>query len=152
MNHQPSIEAMSRPSDDGGPASIALGVPGGIHHYPSVDGILQPSESELPFAANEPETDVELHTFPPPQPEPNYSIFTKNEKRFIVFMASMAAFFSPVSSNIFFPALNTLALNLHVSDSLINLTITTYLVRRNVNKSCSCSDRKYRYSKALLQP
>ncbi|MCJ1355493.1 MAG: hypothetical protein MMC33_005485 [Icmadophila ericetorum] len=132
MNHQPSIEAISRPSDDGGPTSIALGVPGGIHHYPSVDGILQASEIERSLAANEPETDVELHAFPPPQPELNYSIFTKNEKRFIVFMASMASFFSPVSSNIFFPALNTLALNLHVSDSLINLTITTYLIFQGI--------------------
>lgn len=34
-----------------------------------------------------------------------------------------------VSANIYFPALNNLASDLRVSDSLINLTITSYMVR-----------------------
>src|SRR5262249_3583551 len=55
---------------------------------------------------------------------PVYSVFTKNQKRFIVFMASWAGFFSPVSGQIYFPALNPLATDLHVSSSLINLTLT----------------------------
>lgn len=58
----------------------------------------------------------------------DYSIFTVNQRRFIVFMASWAGFFSPVSSQIYFPALNTLAKDLHVSNSLINLTLTSYMV------------------------
>lgn len=57
-----------------------------------------------------------------------YSVFTVSQKRYIVFMASWAGFFSPVSSQIYFPALNTLARDLHVSDSLINLTLTSYMV------------------------
>ena len=60
---------------------------------------------------------------------PLYSVFTKNQKIFIVFMASWAGFFSPVSGQIYFPALNALARDLHVSNSLINLTLTSYMVR-----------------------
>ncbi|KAI9730069.1 MAG: hypothetical protein M1834_006061 [Cirrosporium novae-zelandiae] len=73
-----------------------------------------------------------------PEPEPltstnpeqplEYTAFSKNEVRFIVFMCSWAGFFSPVSANIYFPALETLAQFLHVSDSLINLTITSYMI------------------------
>ncbi|KAJ9656137.1 hypothetical protein H2198_005193 [Neophaeococcomyces mojaviensis] len=59
---------------------------------------------------------------------PPFSVFSKNQKRFIVFMASWAGFFSPVSSNIYFPALNALAEDLNVSDTLINLTLTSYMI------------------------
>ncbi|KAL2406964.1 MFS-type transporter clz19 [Exophiala dermatitidis] len=59
---------------------------------------------------------------------PVHSVFTKNQKRFIVFMAAWAGFFSPVSANIYFPALNPLAQDLHVSDTLINLTLTSYMI------------------------
>lgn len=57
-----------------------------------------------------------------------YSIFSKAQKRYIIFTASWAGFFSPLSSQIYFPALNTLANDLHVSNSLINLTLTSYMV------------------------
>ena len=60
--------------------------------------------------------------------EQEYSIFSKNEKRFIVITATLAAALSPISTNIFFPALNILASDLHVSNSLINLTVTSYMV------------------------
>lgn len=59
---------------------------------------------------------------------PPFSIFTPNQKKFIVFMASWAGFFSPVSANIYLPALNPLASSLNVSSSLINLTLTSYMV------------------------
>lgn len=60
----------------------------------------------------------------------DYSVFTETQRRYIVFMASWAGFFSPVSSQIYFPALNTLAQDLSVSNSLINLTLTSYMVRQ----------------------
>jgi hypothetical protein len=60
---------------------------------------------------------------------PLHSVFSKNQKLFIIFMASWAGFFSPVSGQIYFPALNALAEDLHVSNSLINLTLTSYMVR-----------------------
>lgn len=59
---------------------------------------------------------------------PVHSVFTKNQKRFIVFMASFGGFFSPISANIYFPALNALALDLGVTSTLINLTLTSYMV------------------------
>jgi hypothetical protein len=59
---------------------------------------------------------------------PLYSVFTRHQKIFIVFMASWAGFFSPVSGQIYFPALNALARDLNVSNSLINLTLTSYMV------------------------
>ncbi|KAJ5172605.1 hypothetical protein N7492_005198 [Penicillium capsulatum] len=58
----------------------------------------------------------------------DYSVFTVSQRRYIVFMASWAGFFSPVSSQIYFPALNTLARDLHVSNALINLTLTSYMI------------------------
>lgn len=59
---------------------------------------------------------------------PIFSVFTPGQKKFIVFMASWAGFFSPVSANIYFPALNSLAAELHVSNTLINLTLTSYMI------------------------
>jgi len=59
---------------------------------------------------------------------PPHSVFTSGQKKFIVFMASWAGFFSPVSANIYFPALNALAADLNVSYTLINLTLTSYMI------------------------
>jgi len=67
------------------------------------------------------------------EPEPPFSIFSRSEKTFIVVVASLAALFSPLSANIYYPALNVLAKDLKVSNSLINLTVTSYLVK-NIKK------------------
>lgn len=57
-----------------------------------------------------------------------YSHFTKARKRLIVFLITFAATFSPLSSFIFFPAINALSQSLHVSVEKINLTITSYMI------------------------
>lgn len=57
-----------------------------------------------------------------------YSVFTHNEKRIIVLCAGICSFFSPISGQIYFPSLDTIAADLHVSYSLVNLTITTYMI------------------------
>ncbi|MCJ1383504.1 hypothetical protein MMC17_006618 [Xylographa soralifera] len=59
---------------------------------------------------------------------PVHSVFSKRQKQYIVFMASWAGFFSPLSANIYFPALNTLAAELRVSSEMINLTLTSYMI------------------------
>ena len=59
---------------------------------------------------------------------PPYSIFSNHQRKFIVFMVACAGFFSTLSSNIYFPALNALSRDLKVSNSLINLTLTSYMV------------------------
>jgi MFS family permease len=56
------------------------------------------------------------------------SVFTKHEKRSMVMVGSLASFFSPLSSSIYFPALDTIATALNQSTSNIDITITTYLV------------------------
>ena len=61
-----------------------------------------------------------------------YTIFSKLAKRWIVFVVALAGFFSPLSANIYFPALDYLGRDLHVSLELINLTITAYLVCQGI--------------------
>lgn len=57
-----------------------------------------------------------------------YSVFTHGEKRLIIFCAGVCSFLSPISAQIYFPALNQISADLGVSYDLVNLTITTYLV------------------------
>jgi hypothetical protein len=59
-------------------------------------------------------------------PKP-YSSFSAGKKRYIVFTAAGAGLFSSLSAQIYFPSLNTLAEDLNVSASLINLTVTSYM-------------------------
>ncbi|KAL2175498.1 major facilitator superfamily domain-containing protein [Thermothelomyces heterothallicus CBS 202.75] len=61
-------------------------------------------------------------------PEAPYSIFDKRQKALIVLVVSVAATFSGFASNIYFPALPTVARDLGISIELVNLTVTTYLV------------------------
>lgn len=65
---------------------------------------------------------------------PPYSIFTTKAKIFIVIMVSISALVSPFAATLFYPALNVLADQLHVSESLITLSVTTYMV---INYACS---------------
>jgi hypothetical protein len=60
--------------------------------------------------------------------QPPHTILTEKEKIFTIIVASFAAFISPVSAAIYFPALPSLSRDLHVSISTINLTITVYMV------------------------
>ncbi|EAW14390.1 putative MFS efflux transporter [Aspergillus clavatus NRRL 1] len=57
-----------------------------------------------------------------------YSVFTNGQKRLIILTAALASSFSPFSANIYYPSLNSIAADLHVSSSQINLTITTYMI------------------------
>ena len=59
---------------------------------------------------------------------PPYSVFTKPQKLYIVFLTAFGGFFSPLSSSIYFPALNALARDLKVANELINLTLTSFMI------------------------
>ena len=48
-----------------------------------------------------------------------YSVFTHNEKEMIILCAGLCAFFSPISGQIYFPSLDAVAADLHVSSSLV---------------------------------
>ena len=57
-----------------------------------------------------------------------YSVFSDRQRKFIVMVVACAGFFSPLSANIYFPALNSLSRDLKVSSELINLTLTSYMI------------------------
>ncbi|OQD89057.1 hypothetical protein PENANT_c003G08505 [Penicillium antarcticum] len=81
--------------------------------------------SRAPLDEEVNETMPLLQTAPKNTP---YSVFTPTQKRLIILSAALASSFSPLSANIYYPALNSLARDLHVSASQINLTITSYMV------------------------
>lgn len=56
-----------------------------------------------------------------------YSVFTTTEKWCIVAMVSYAAWFSTLSSFIYYPAMHLLSKTLSVSVDKINLTVTSYM-------------------------
>ncbi|KAK5047715.1 hypothetical protein LTR84_006380 [Exophiala bonariae] len=73
--------------------------------------------------------DVERQTqHPTTEYDTPFSVWSRSEKKFIILTASIAAFFSPVSAHIYYPALNRISEDLNVSTSLINLSITTYMI------------------------
>ena len=59
---------------------------------------------------------------------PAYSAFSPNMRKWITVMVVIGSFISPVTANIYFPALNPIAEDLGVSVSLVNLTLTTYMI------------------------
>ncbi|KAI3394447.1 hypothetical protein diail_2697 [Diaporthe ilicicola] len=64
---------------------------------------------------------------PPDEHIEKYSVFSNTEKWFITALVAYAAWFSTLSSFIYFPALHQLADYFSVSDGEINLTITSYM-------------------------
>ena len=64
---------------------------------------------------------------PPEEPRELYSVFTSVEKWCIVAMVSYAAWFSTMTSFIYYPAIEQLARVFSVSIDQINLTVTTYM-------------------------
>lgn len=62
----------------------------------------------------------------PAEPQPLYSIFTLRRKQTMVMMISFVAIISPLSGNIYYPAIPALSKEFHVSTTLIQLTITAY--------------------------
>ena len=60
--------------------------------------------------------------------EPLYSVFSPHQKRAAVMIVSFVAMISPLSGATYYPAITALATDFDVSISLIQLTITMYLV------------------------
>lgn len=63
---------------------------------------------------------------------PPHSIFSKRQRILYVYAASIAAFSSPVSSSIYYPAMLTLARDLDTSLTNISLTVTTYMIFQGI--------------------
>ncbi|KAI1372492.1 MFS general substrate transporter [Hypoxylon crocopeplum] len=70
-----------------------------------------------------------------PALEEPYSIFDKRQKALVILIVSTAATFSGFASNIYFPALPTIARDLNVSVELVNLTVTSYLIFQGIAPS-----------------
>lgn len=77
------------------------------------------------------EGDIERQPQQEEQPPP-YSVFTTWQKRTLILAASLSAFFSPLTAQIYLPALNSIADDLDITDSQVNLTITTYMIFQGI--------------------
>ncbi|KAK6533879.1 hypothetical protein TWF281_005226 [Arthrobotrys megalospora] len=63
-----------------------------------------------------------------PAPEKAYSVFTSAQKKWIVFLLTLSAFFSPFSSTVYLPALIPVQQELGITTTQVNLSLTTYLI------------------------
>ncbi|KAK5678075.1 hypothetical protein LTS10_009244 [Elasticomyces elasticus] len=63
---------------------------------------------------------------------PPYTIFNHSNKMFIVASVSISSLISPFGATTFYPALNSLAADLHVTPTLINLSLTTYMIAQGI--------------------
>lgn len=59
---------------------------------------------------------------------PPYSIFSERMKRWIIFLVAVSAVISPFAATTYYPALNTMSRVLHVTPTLTNVSVTTYMV------------------------
>jgi MFS family permease len=64
--------------------------------------------------------------------EQPYSVFSYGAKLFIVLMAAGAGLMSAFAATLYYPALNALALQLNVSDALITVSVTTYMLAQAI--------------------
>ncbi|KAK4160170.1 major facilitator superfamily domain-containing protein [Cladorrhinum sp. PSN259] len=88
----------------------------------SSSGIQKPSSS-----ASEQEKNLSSERHEHEQEAPPYHVFSRREKWYIVWIVSLAGLFSPLSSNIYFPALGAISLHTHTPPSTLSLTITIYM-------------------------
>ncbi|KAJ4478191.1 major facilitator superfamily domain-containing protein [Lentinula aciculospora] len=86
------------------------------------------------------------------QHEPLYSTFPKSQKITILIIGTLAGLISPLTGSIYLPAMNSIATELGVEISLINMTITTYQVFQGLAPSfiASLADSRGRRPAYLL--
>ena len=98
------------------------------------------------ISSNRPPTPVSIHAIhsdgrPIPvrilstDPNKPYSAFTQSTKYMIVAISGVAGILSPISSNIFVPAIPTLAQEFNRSEQDISLAVTIYLVFQAITPS-----------------
>ena len=64
-----------------------------------------------------------------------YTVFSSHYRAWMILIVAFAGWFSTLSSFIYFPAISTLARELHTSIQNINLTVTAYLIVAGVAPS-----------------
>ncbi|EJT79979.1 hypothetical protein GGTG_05061 [Gaeumannomyces tritici R3-111a-1] len=103
---------------------------GGDHEYMS--------EKRNPFADENAEgLEGRRSVNPPPEAEEPYHIFSTRQKWLVVVIIGVTGMFSGLSSNIYFPALDSVAKattqDLNVSLNDVSLTITSYLIIQGIS-------------------
>jgi hypothetical protein len=71
---------------------------------------------------------------------PPYSVFTQAEKIWIISLVSTSALISPFGATLFYPVLNVLSDVLHVTPTMTNISITTYMVKLPPSFHCANID------------
>ncbi|KAH7035932.1 major facilitator superfamily domain-containing protein [Microdochium trichocladiopsis] len=100
-----------------------------MNHTPSVDSddgwgdVAKPGDTNALPGTEEPLRIAERK---------KYSVFTVWQKRGIVLLAAAGAFFSPLTGQIYFPSLPTIASEFGVSVADINLTVTVYMIFQGI--------------------
>ncbi|KAK0198905.1 MFS general substrate transporter [Armillaria mellea] len=64
----------------------------------------------------------------PQETEKPYSVYSTKEKWFIVALIAFAGLFSPLTANIYLPAIPVLTVDFNKSTELINITVTVYMI------------------------
>ncbi|KZS95891.1 MFS general substrate transporter, partial [Sistotremastrum niveocremeum HHB9708] len=88
-------------------------------------------EAASPTHSNDPKQ--ELGTNKDVNSDASYSIFSRREKWFLVFLGSLSALLSPLTANIYLPALPIISQEFNKSLELINLTVTTYMIFQGIS-------------------
>lgn len=70
---------------------------------------------------------------------PPYSVFSSPMKIWIIFLVSVSALISPFGATTYYPALNVLTDVLHITPTMTNISITTYMVGTVLNNRTTCS-------------
>lgn len=125
--HNPNIVSFKERRDASWYATFKLSI--SVLHSRMTDSDLPVARDDTlaePFTASDVKQDPQAVS--PAEVQKPYSVFSRQEKWFIVSVVSFAGIFSPFTANIYFPAIPALVSAFHKSTELINLTVTVYMV------------------------
>ncbi|KAM3065309.1 hypothetical protein ACMFMG_004307 [Clarireedia jacksonii] len=103
-----------------------------------IEDSLAPDAQRENKRSSKTEVDLKTSVEIPTEIAAPYTVFSKGKVRFIIAMAAFAGSISPLSATIYFPALNVLSRDLHVSSADINLTLTTYMILQGISPTLFC--------------
>ena len=87
-------------------------------------------EKKLEVETSTKDTESAISSSEPPAPAapPVYSAFPDGRKNVMLLLVTIAGFFGPLSGGIYLPALEVLGRDFKVSDGLINVTVSVFMV------------------------
>ncbi|CAO0795031.1 unnamed protein product [Mucor circinelloides] len=90
---------------------------------------------EQPNIAPSPTTENRIKKMTTTNSSEPYSVFPRNKKLLIVTICCLTGIVSPLSANIYFPALDAIQKDLDTTTELVNLTVTVYMVFQGLSPS-----------------